>query len=447
MNIVICGSGEVGRHAAHVLSADGAAITMIDSDPAKLAELDETMDVRSLQGNGTQADVQTEAGCEHADVFIAATNIDEINLLSAAVASALGATRTIARVHHSAFYEQRGLDYDTALGIDHLVCPEHATALAIAQTLRAPGALAVERFARGQVEMQQLSISAKAPAVGKPLVALDLPTRARIASIERGDSAFIPDGETQIHADDVVTLVADADDFAQACKLLHPDSARRKRVVILGGTSMGVWLCRALRSQRFAVRLIEEDPQRAEELATKLDWVTVLRLDPTDVAALAAERIDQADALVALTPDDEHNVLAAALGKTLGAKMVVAVQHRLTYAHLLEHVGIDMAFSPRVTAVEEIKELINEQPFRHLATLAHGIAEVFELRVPKNGDDLVDMPLRQLQLPGKTIVAALQRDGLAHVPGADDEIKAGDKLVVIGPEGADKQLKRMFHVH
>lgn len=444
MNILICGAGEVGRHAAEVLGAEGANITVIDSDADKLARLDDVMDVRSLHGNGTQAEVLIEAGCDKADVFLAATNIDEINLLSAAVAAAVGAHRTIARVHHSAFYEQRGLDYDTALGIDHLVCPEHATALAIAQTLRAPGALAVERFARDQIEMQQIVVSQKAPAVGKPLVALGLPDRSRIAMIERGESVFIPDGQTQIHADDIVTVVADSDAFARACKLLHTDAAKRKHVMILGGTAMGVWLCRALRSQRFAVRLIEADRERAEELATKLDWVTVLRADPADVAILQDERIDLVDAFVALTDDDEHNVLAAAHAKSQGAKTVVAVQKRLSYRHLLDYVGIDESFSPAVTAVAAIKELTNVQPLRHLATLARGVVDVYEVHVRSSSGEGVDIPLRELKLPPKTLVGAIQRDGLAHVPVADDVIKDGDTVVVIGPEGITKDLKRIF---
>jgi trk system potassium uptake protein TrkA len=447
MNILICGAGEVGRHAAEVLSAEGANITIIDSDADKLARLDDSMDVRSLRGNGTQAEVLIEAGCEKADVFLAATNIDEINLLSAAVASAIGAQRTIARVHHSSFYEQRGLDYDTALGIDHLVCPEHATALAIAQTLRAPGALALERFAHDQIEMQQIVVSSKAPAVGKPLVALDLPARARIAMIERGESVFIPNGQTQIHADDIITMVADTDVFAQACKLLHSDAAKRKHVIILGGTSMGVWLCRALRSQRFAVRLIEADRARAEELAIKLDWVTVLRADAADVSLLEDERIDQVDAFVALTDDDEHNVLAAAHAKSQGAKTVVAVQQRRNYMHLLDYVGIDEAFSPAVTAVDAIKELTNDRAFRHLATLARGVVDVFEVRVRAAAKEVIGKPLKDLNLPLKTIIGAIQRDGVAHVPGADDVIEDADTVVLIGPESVTKDLKRLFAIH
>jgi len=446
MNIIICGAGEVGRYAAEVLAADGSSITIIDKDANKLAELDEVMDVRSLLGNGTQADVLLEAGCDGADLFLAATNIDEINLLSAAVASNIGAGRTIARVHHSAFFEHRGLAYDRALGIDHLVCPEHATAMAIAQTLRSPGALAVERFAHGRIEMQQLRIVENAPAVGKPLIALDMPRRSRIASIERGGSSFVPGGQTQIQADDVVTLIADTDVFSKAARMLNPDAGRRQRVIVLGGTAMGVWLCRALHGQFFSVRLIEQDRKRAEELAEKLDWVTVLRADAEDATLFEQEHVGEADAFVALTDDDEHNVLGAAHAKSLGAKVAIAVLQRPTYMHLLEHVGIDQAFSPRVTAVEQIRELLHDEPLRRVASLARNVAEVYEVRVPGGESAMVNQPLRALRLPPKTLIGAIQHLDEAHVPDADDVIEAGDTVIVIGPAGIDKELMTIFGI-
>ena len=210
MNIVICGSGEVGRHSAEVLAEARHNVTVIDQDQHKLDELDDVLDVRNLTGNGTQADVLLEAGCANADLFIAATNVDEINLLAASVAKGVGASKCIARVHHSAFYEQRGLQYTRHFGIDHLVCPEASTAMAIASTLRSPGAIAVEQFARGKIEMQQLPVSDDSKAIGIPLKQLRLPGPALLAAIDRVGEAFIPDANTEIHGGDVVTLIGDA---------------------------------------------------------------------------------------------------------------------------------------------------------------------------------------------------------------------------------------------
>ena len=446
MNIVICGAGEVGRHAAEVLGADGSNITIIDHSAGKLAALEEGLDVRVMHGNGVHAEVLREAGVDKADLFLAATNIDEVNLLAAAVAKGVGARRVIARVHHSAYYENRGLDYAKTLGIDRLVCPEYTTAVAIAQMLRSPGVLAMERFARGRLEVQQLPVADNAPAIGKTLAALGLPTAARLASVERDGAAFIPDRSTEIKAKDVVTLIGEVDVFQKAFSLFDPSASRRKRVMVVGGTSMGVWLCRALRSRSFSVRLFEDDRERAEELAEKLDWVTVLRADAADSAIFDDERVDQVDAFVALTDHDEHNILAAARAKAMGAKLAVAVLQRSTYLHLLSHVGIDRAFSPRSTAVNELQLMLDESPVRHLASLAVGIADVYEVTLPNHQTDITGKPLKELKFPSNAMLAAIERDEEVWVPSATDRLEPSDTVILIGPADMTRKLEKYFGV-
>jgi len=444
MNVVICGAGSVGRHAAEVLGANGHNVTIIDRQADRLAAMEEALDVQILHGNGTHADTQLEAGCDTADLFIAATERDEINLLSASIASGLGIGRTIARVHHSAFFERRGMDYATHLGIDHLVCPEYTTAVAIAQSLRNPGALAVERFARGRIEMQQLPVSDDAVAIGKHLADVGFPGTARVASIQRGGKAFFPDAQTVVESGDVATLICDVNDFERARKLIHTASQKRKRIMIMGSSPLAVWLCRQLQGRAFSVRLYEADRARADSLAAKLDWVTVLYTDPADDGAWDEEHLEKADAFVSVSDSDEHNILAAARAKSDGAKTAIAVLQHPIYLHLLKHVGIDKAFSPRVTAVTQIQQLLDTGPIRHLATLAEGIADVYEIRVPASVKKIVQTPLREMQLPPKTMVAAIQRGDEVHVPGADDWIAAGDTVVVIAPSENVKKLKSLF---
>lgn len=445
MDIVICGAGEVGRHAAEVLGADSShSITVIDRKPASLATIEAALDVRVLEGNGAHADVLREAGAATADVFLAATSSDEINLLAASVASGVGAERVIARVHHSAYFDQRGLDYASHLGVNYLVCPENTTAMAIAQTLRNPGAIAVERFARGRIEMQQLPVTRGAPAVGRVLSDIDLPSSVRVAVIERAGQARIPDAAAVVREDDVVTLVGDVTAFDKARRLFHTAHPRRKRVMIMGGTPMGVWLSRALQTRAFSVRLFETDRQRCDELAEKLSWVTILQADPTDPTVLEEEHVQEADAFVALTADDEHNLLGAAWAKSLGTDQAIAVLQRPTYRHLLKHVGIDRAFSPRVTAVNQIVELLRLAPVRHLASLAKGVADVYEVHVSRRDGPAVGRPLRELQLEDRLIVAAIQRGDRVFVPGADDALAGGDITVLIGAAGLERRLHRTF---
>lgn len=446
MNILICGAGEVGRHAATVLGAEGHGITIIDRDAAKLYALEDVMDARTLVGDGTHAETLTEAGCEDADVFIAATHNDEINLLAASVASAISTARTIARVHHSTFFEGSDFDYRTHFGIDHMVCPEYSSAVAIARKLRSPGALAVEQFARGRVEMQQLPVDEDARCIGKPLLELKMPPNIRVAAVERKGTTEIAAGNTTVNAGDVITLVGDVDQFDKARKLFQTASYRRKRIMVMGGSSLAVWLCRALNTRAFSVRLFETDPERAEELSNKLDWITVLRVDPLDPDALTLERIDQADAFIAATHSDEKNILAAARAKAMGADMGIAVLERGIYIPFVEHVGIDYAFSPRDSAVSEISSLLHTGPIRKLGDLAVGLASVYEVKVPRDGNGVTGKPLKDVKFRDRLMVAAIQRGEDVHVPGGEDSIQGGDNVLIIGPEDCEKSLAKDFGV-
>lgn len=444
MNIVICGAGEVGNHAAEVLSAKANSITIIDLNEDKLAQVEDVLDLRSMVGDGTHPSVLREVGVPSCDLFIAATNLDVVNLLSASLAKAMGAAQTIARVHHSAYFERTTFDYSRHLGIDHLVCPEYSTALAIAAALRSPGALAVERFAEGRIEMQRLPVSDNAKALGVPLKDLKLPGRARLCAIERSGEAFMPEAQTVLQKGDVVTLVGDASTFPKVRHVFDTEKVGRRSVMIVGGSSLSVWLCRALRSQSFSIRLFESNPQRAEELAEKLEWITVLAADAVHTDVLQEERVDQVDVFAALTDDDETNILSAARAKSMGAAMSIAALQRGTYLHLLEHVGIDKAFSPRIAAVTEIKRLIANGTVRRLASLAEGVADVFQVQVDPNAG-VIGKPLSDLKFPSRCIVAAIQRGrDEVFVPSAASSFEAGDAVIIIGPSKIHKDLKKVF---
>ena len=214
----------------------------------------------------------------------------------------------------------------------------------------------------------------------------------------------------------------------------------------MGGTPLSVWLCRELRSKKFSIRLFEPNRERAEELAEKLEWVTVLNADATSQDTMDEEQIGEADTFVAATVDDEHNILAAARAKRLGVKEAIVVLNRSTYLHMVGDVGIDKAFSPRITAVEGIQHMLETGPIRHLTTLAVGIADVYEIRVGEARNGVTGKPLKDVKIPGGSIIAAIQRDGEVHVPGAMDTINSGDTVILIGPGGLEKELRKAFGV-
>ena len=443
MDIVICGAGQVGSHAAQVLAAAGHNITVIDIDPDRLRNVEDTMDVRTLSGSCSTATILREAGTDKADLLLAATDHDELNLLTASIAKGVGAHKTIARVHHSVFFENRGLDYPAHLGIDRLICPEYSTAQAIARTLRNPGALAVENFARGQIEMEEFPVSPKAPALGKPLLEISLPRGTRLAAIKRGSEVFLPEGNSVIKAGDIVILAGNATSFQQARKVFHDDKLALRRIVIMGGPSMAVWLCRALRDRNFSIRLFEVKRARAEELAQKLEWVTVIQADPTDPDVFEEEHIAQADAFVALVDDDEHNILGCAWAKSMGVQHAAAVVQKPSYLHLLAHIGIDRPFSPRMVAVKEIERLIDESPLRRMSSLAEGIIDVYWVRVGAKAK-VIGKPLREIKLTPDWMITAIQQGEQVRVPGADDVVRADDTLLAIGRRGMEDKLKKLF---
>ncbi|MCP3906193.1 MAG: Trk system potassium transporter TrkA [Planctomycetes bacterium] len=443
MNIVICGAGEIGSHTAEELTDPGTHITVIDNDSARLLDIEERMDVATLLGNCAQADVLMEAGCGEADLLLAATDSDEVNLLCASLAKGLGARKSIARVHESAFFEQKGYSYQQHLGVDELICPEYSTALAIARTLRNPGALEIEHFARGAIEMQEFTVSARAPAIGKALIELSLPEGSRLAAITRKGGSFIPDATTEIHEDDTVILVGNASIFQEARRLFHDEKAGRRRVAIMGGPTMAAWLARALEDRDFSLRIFETDRARAEAIAEKLDWVTVIHADPTDPAVFDDENLSQVDAFVALLDDDEHNILGCAWAKSRGVNFAIAVVQRSSYMHLIRSVGIDRPFSPRRVAVKEIEMVVDESPLRLLSSLAEGIIDVYRVRVGADSD-VVGKSLREINLTPNWIVAAIQQDGKVRVPRAADTIYAGDTIIVIGRRGREGTLRKIF---
>jgi trk system potassium uptake protein TrkA len=444
MNIVICGAGEVGRHSAEVLQASGHAVTVIDRNATPLAAIDDTLDVRTLQGSGTHAEVLLEAGCATAELFIAATSLDEVNLLSCSIAKGVGAKRCIARVHHGAYFEQRGMDYARHLGIDHLVCPEYTTALAIAGVVRAPGATAVEQFARGKIEMARVPVGLGSRVNGQALRHVKMPAPARVVLVERKGKAELAAAETLIEAGDVVTLIGESADLDKVRKLFQSDAPTRRSVMIVGGTTQAVWICRALRHKQLSVRVFEADAARAEELAEKLSWVTVLNADVLDSDVLIEEHVDQVDAFCAVTEDDETNILVAAQAKSQGAQMSVAVLQRPTFLHLLKHVGIDRAFSPRSTAVVEIERRLEKSPVRKLAELGDGVASVYEVRVQRAAVEVVGKPLREVKFPEGASLAVVQRGDEVALPTADSELSAGDVAIAICSAEAVKELRRMF---
>lgn len=444
MKIIICGAGDIGSHAAEVLANAGTSITVIDTNAGRLRAIEDSMDVATLCGNCAEAELLIKAGAKTADLIVAATDCDEINLLSASLGKGIGSAKSIARVHHGTFFEQRGFEYQAHLGIDRLICPEYSTALAIARVLRNPGALAIEGFARGKIEMQQFTAGKSGSAIGKRLMDVRLPAGTRLALIRhKSDEAFIPEAKSVVVAGDSLIMVGNVGAFEDARKLFIDEKASRQRIVIMGGSSMAVWLCRSLRDRNFSVRLFETDRTRAEELAEKLGWVTVIHADPTERSVFDEEHIAEADVFATLLDDDEANIISGVLAKLRGVAKVITVVQKSKFLDLIYDIGIDAAFSPRLVAAEAIDQELDESQIRHLGSLAEGVVDVLQIRVGDKAP-VIDKTLKDIKLSPDWVVAAVRRDRAAHVPGGDETIRRGDVVLVVGKHGQERSLKKLF---
>jgi len=412
MRIVICGAGHVGSFAAEALASAQHSITVIDLDPERVRDIGDRLDVAALQGDCAQAATLEEAGVRKADLFLAATERDEVNMLSASIAKGMGARKTVARVRLGAFYDDRRFGYARHLGIDRLICPEYATSEQIAHILRNPAAIAIESFANWKIELQEFEVAERAPALGKPLADVAFPDGARLVAVRRDGKVAAPSGGTVVQPGDQVVLVGERDVMPRAVRLFGQAGAHTRDIAIMGGGPMAAWLCRALRDRAFRIRLFEPDATSQE--------------------TFRGEYLGKADVFVAITDDDENNILGGAWAKSQGVKQAIAVVQRPIYLHLLEHVGIDLAFSPRVAAMREITQLLDDSPVLALSSLSRGVLDVYRVRLGAHSP-AAGLPLREQKVPDGFIIAAVQHGVDASVPGGESVIHAGDTLLVVGP--------------
>ena len=340
MRVIVAGAGEIGSYIAERISADDHDVTVIDSDEERARQVGEELDVQVLCGSAASAKVLKEAGVAEADLFVAMTESDDTNLVCASVARKLGAKRTVARADEVVYRKADEISYAEHFQVDDLVSPEMLTALELASMVRNPGVLAVEHFARGTLEVQQLRADRGAKNVGTVLQELELPEGVRIGSIHRGDEIIIPTGMDQVEHNDLITLIGKTEQVVQARADFESDKPKTKKVVVMGGGHTALSLARRLKRYAFKLTIIERDEGRCQYLATNLGWATILHGDGTKLAFLKEERIDNADFFISVTGRDEDNILSALQAKNLGVDKVMVMIHRPDYADLTKKMGI-----------------------------------------------------------------------------------------------------------
>jgi trk system potassium uptake protein TrkA len=453
MKILILGAGQVGSTAAHNLAREEAnEITIVDQDADILRELQDRLDVRTIQGHGSHPDVLERAGARDADMIIALTNSDETNMVACQLAYTLYHTPTkIARIRAAEYINRKDLFGTEAIPVDVTISPEQLVCEHIEQLIRYPGALQVLNFAGGRVRLVGVEAHKGGPLVGQELRALreHIPdVDSRVAAVYRDAQSIAVEGDTVIDAGDEVFFIAARKDIRAVMSEMRKLEDPVRRVVIAGGGNIGFRLAKVL-EQTNQVSVIERDPDRARVISERLNKSIVLCGDAADEDLLLEEGIDNADVFCSLTNAEEANILSAMLAKRLGASKVMALINRPAYADLVEAGPIDIAISPQQITIGALLTHVRRGDVVKVHTLRTGAAEAIEAIAhgdPKTSK-VVGRAVQDIPLPSGATIATIVRGPEVLMAHHDTVIEADDHVILFMTERRQvKKVERLFQV-
>lgn len=446
MKIIIVGAGEVGHNLCTTLAASGHNVTLIEQSDVRCEKLDEEQNARIINGNGSSARQLVDVDVANCDAFLAMTSDDRTNVISCSLAKGLGAKHTIARIHDETFSDNSVINYQLHFGIDLLVNPEAICAVELAKEIRNAGRVAVENFARGQIEVQQQKIAPGARIIGRKLKDLKLDPRVRIGYVQRNGKTEVASADTELMEADIVTLFGHPESLFGLRERFDPKhKIDVATVVLFGGSETAISLIRLLSNPRFKIRLLEKDAKKCRSLAERFPDVTVINGDATSLRLLEEEQVGSADYFVACTKDDEENILTCLQAAKLGVNHVQLVINKGDYDDLLgilrTMLGIEVVVSPRsATANFMVRNLSTDRTIT-LAEMPNNGGKIIEVRV-NHSSPCVGRMVKDIKLPRGSLFVALLHKFKAKVPAADDMILAGDRVVVLVTPEEEKALMK-----
>jgi len=435
MKIIILGAGTVGSSLAEHLTSEANDITLVDQNDELLRTLSDHLDIRTVHGNASYPDVLRQAGAEDADMLIAVTDADEVNMIACQVAYTLFHTPTkIARVRALEYLSQKKLFAQDALPIDVLISPEQLITESIHRLIEYPGALQVMDFADGQVQLVGVRAYYGGPMVGNELrrIREHMPNvDTRVAAIYRRNRAIIPEGHTVIEADDEVFFIAAKKDIRAVMSELRRLDTPYKRIIVAGGGNIGRRVAKILEND-YQVKLIDHNAERTKFLSCELEKTIVLKGDVADQDLLLEENIENTDVYCALTNDDEANILSSMLAKKLGARKVMTLINRAAYVDLVQSGDIDIAISPQQVTIGGLLAHVRRGDVVKVHSLRRGAAEAIEAIAhgDKNSSKVVGRSIDQLKLPPGTTIGAIVRDDEVIIAHHDTKIQAEDHIIM-----------------
>ncbi len=453
MKVIICGAGQVGWQIARHLSGENNDVTVVDNNSELVRRATDALDVQGISGFASYPDILDRAGARDADMIIAATHSDEVNMVTCQVAhSVFGIQRKIARLRATSYLTAIYSDLYRRdhLPIDVVISPEKEVAEAALQRLAAPAAFDTEQFLDGKAQLLGITIGENCPVINTPLRQLtDLfsTLRALVVGVRRNGELFVPSAGDQLFAGDECYLFADSEDIKRTLEIFGKTNSKQERIVIIGGGNVGLAVARELeaRTERVRVKVIEKNREIAETAADELDRTIVLHGDGLDSALLDEAGITSADAVLAVTDDDKTNLLASVRSKEMGCQMAITLINDPSLVPLMGPLDIDAYINPRSTTVSSILRHIRHGRVQAVYSIGDAEAEVIEAQVlgtsPMSGQRIKD-----IDFPEGTIVCSVMKDGKPVKPAGETRIDEGDVIAIFAMTDDVPEVERLLQV-
>jgi trk system potassium uptake protein len=453
MKVIICGAGQVGWQIARHLAGEKNDVTIVDNNADLVRRATETLDVQGVAGFASYPDVLERAGARDADMIIAATHSDEVNMVTCQVAhSVFGITRKIARLRAQSYMDAIYSDLYRRdhLPIDVVISPEREVAEAALQRLAAPSTFDTESFMNGRAQLLGVALDEDCPVLNTPLRQLtDLfsTLRAIVVGIRREGRLFAPEPGDQLFEGDQIYVCSHVEDVNRTLGIFGKDTKKQERIVIIGGGNVGLAVAQALekRTDRVRAKIIERSRAQAERAADSLERTIVLNGDGLDIELLMEANIDRADAVLAVTDDDKTNILAAIRAKQAGCPMAISLINDPTLVPLMAALDIDAYINPRATTVSSILRHIRHGRVRAIYSIGDAEAEVIEAQV-LGTSPIAGRLVRDIEFPEGVLVGALMKGDKVVKPTGDTKVDEGDVILLFAMSGDVPEVERLLQV-
>jgi len=440
MKIVIAGLGVTGSYLAEIFQKENYDLVLIENDEKICSAARERLDAQIVEGDGASSLVLEPVVDENTDVFIAVTNSDEVNVVSTLIARKFGVKRAITRISDPSDIIHPLLTDDPQV---YVLNQEMIVAKDLARLVGNPAVDEIEFFAKGKAEMVKLHISKKSQIISQPLKDIKIPSSWLLVGTIQGGQFQIASNDTTLNAGDQALFIGKVDKQHEIEELLGMKTSQVRRVIIVGYNEISAKIARTLEDRDIEVRLVEEDKEKSEEAAEELDGILVFHGDVTSEEILQQAGIDETDYMLALTEDDENNILISLLAKEKGVVRVIALTHKPQYKRIIEKIGIDSVVNPRSAMVDEIFRRVHKEHFSEINILEDGQGQMMEVQV-KGNSKLIDKPLKKVKLPLGMIIGAIMREEELIIPHGNDKLQEDDHVVVFSTKSALADVKKLF---